>query len=96
MTRNCSGESQTRRIKESSTDSEENPCIDSQGKAKAQTDVQQSSRVRCRRRDGTGCFRVGNLCASESKEEEQKCAGKLARHGDEMISSMVWQPVEKR
>ena len=74
------------RIEQSSTDSEEYPCVHRQGEAKAQADEHELSQAQnricvCCRGDA-----VGDLCSTESEEEEHDGADEFAGHGNKVAA----------
>ena len=81
------------RIEQSTTDSEPDPRIYGQGKAKAQADVEQSgglaALVELRRNS------VGDLCAREGKEEKEEGADEFSTTGYEVIARGVVESVCK-
>ena len=76
-------------VKETSTDSEENPSVDSQGETEAEGNVLQLLRIAaslCERHAARRVYAVGNLSARQCKEEEEYRSDKFTAHGNEMVS----------
>lgn len=86
------------RIEQPARDAEEDPCVDGEGEAEAQADVEELGRIGGLG-DGGGiaglCLSIGDLGAGVGEEEEEECADELARHGHEMALSSFWKAVEE-
>lgn len=76
------------RIEEASTDAEEDPHVDGQRETKGERDVQQCLKIH----RVVAQEVVGNLRASEGKEQEQEGADEFADASNEKIASSVGEP----
>lgn len=79
-------------VEETSADPEEDPRSDGKGKAKAESNIEQS----CGITPLLYYLGLDYLGTAESEEEEDEGAEKLAQHHDEMSSDRLWHKLEHR
>ena len=86
------------RVEQAAGDAEEDPCVDGEGEAEAQADIEELGRVGGLG-DGGGIaglrLGVGDLGAGVGEEEEEECPNELASHGDEMALGSFWKAVDE-
>ena len=86
------------RVEQAAGDAEEDPCVDGEGEAEAQADVEELGRIGGLG-DGGGIaglrLGVGDLGAGVGEEEEEEGTDELASHGHKMALSRLWKAVEE-
>jgi hypothetical protein len=82
------------RIEQATADAKEDPRIHGKREAKAQGDVQEDGRLRSLL--GCGGGHICELRTRKCKEQKEKGTGKLAQHGNNMVSDIVRQIVSTR
>lgn len=86
------------RVEETTTDTEEDPCVDGERKAKGQSNVLKLLRVGssfCDSQARGGLDTIRDLSARQGKVEEEHSADEFTTHGDEVVADTVWDAIQE-